>query len=82
MGVSPAVTVVIDVLSVEGLTEEQAGALGEVVRRELARLIEAGGLRTGTAPASATVDGVTVVADGPAASGAGVARAIYEQLAP
>lgn len=82
MGVRPAVTVVIDVLSVEGLTEEQAGAMGEALRRELARLIETGGLPAGAAAASATVDGLTVVPEGPASTGAEVARVVYEQLAP
>lgn len=82
MGVRPAVTVVIDVLAVEGVTEEQAGAMGEAVRRELARLIDAGGLPTGAAPASATVDALTEAPEGPASTGAEVARVIYEQLAP
>lgn len=81
MGVRPAVTVVIDVLSVEGLTEAQAGDMGEGVRQELARLMEAGGLPAGAA-VSATVDGLTVVPDGPASTAAQVARVIYEQLAP
>lgn len=82
MGVRPAVTVVIDVLSVEGLNEEQAGAIGEAVRRELARLIEVDGLPTGAAEASVTVDGLAVTPEGTVATGTQVARAIYEQLAP
>ena len=85
MGVRPAVTVEIDVLAVEGFSEEQALALGDAVRLELTRLLESEGLPPGVragATASATLDGLTIAADRPAATGADLARAIYRGLAP
>lgn len=79
------VKVVIDVLSVECFTEEQAGVMGDAVRAELARLIETEGMFHGLhagQTTSATIDGVTVIPGRPAAAGADLARAIYEGLRP
>jgi len=77
------VTLTVEVLSFEGVTEQQASLAAESFRQTLSALLSAGGLPMGIATDESNaleVRGVRVEPGEPARTGAQLAEAMYRRL--